>query len=146
VDFHHSFKGACIGTYDGKEALFNIYNNKVHIYEINHHLSQIICYRIYRSDVEGNTVLLADRIIGTSFIDDSWSQTFAGTYRFGISPVFANGNESEIVWSDPIESVFDAIEENDGSTEQSIQKVIENGQIIIIKDGKRYNITGQRLN
>jgi len=146
VDFHHGFKGACIGTYDGKEALFNIYNNKVHIYEINHHLSQIIGYRIYRSDVEGNTVLLADRIIGTSFIDDSWSQTFAGTYRFGISPVFANGNESEIVWSDPIESVFDAIEENDGSTEQSIQKVIENGQIIIIKDEKRYNVSGQRLN
>ena len=146
MDFHYNFKGACIGTYDEKEALFIIYSSKVHIYEINHHLSQIVGYCIYRSDANGNTVKLADRMTGISFIDNSWTQTFSGTYRFGISSVFSNGNESEIVWSDPIESVFDAIEENDGSTEQSIQKVIENGQIIIIKDGKRYNITGQRLN
>ena len=146
MDFHYNFKGACIGTYDEKEALFIIYSSKVHIYEINHHLSQIVGYCIYRSDANGNTLKLADRMTGISFIDNSWTQTFSGTYRFGISSVFSNGNESEIVWSDPIESVFDAIEENDGSTEQSIQKVIENGQIIIIKDGKRYNITGQRLN
>jgi hypothetical protein len=28
----------------------------------------------------------------------------------------------------------------------SVQKVLENGQIIIIKDGKRYNVQGQKLN
>ena len=149
VDFHHNSKGTCIGTYNGKEALFIVYNNKVHIYEINHHLSQIVGYRIYRSDNDGNTVMLADRVTGTSFIDNSWTQTFAGTHRFGISSVFANGNESEILWSDPIESVFDAIEENEGgtkiSTNPSVQKVIEDGQVIIIKDGKRYNVSGQRL-
>ena len=148
MDFHHGSKGACIGTFEGKEALFIIYSNKVHIYEISHHLSQIIGYRIYRSDIEGNTVLLADRIVGNSFIDNSWSQTFAGTYRFGISSVFANGNESEIIWSNPIESPFDGIEENDGNQqvpEQPVQKIIENGQIIIIKDGKRYSVSGQRL-
>ena len=143
-------KGACIGAFEGKEALFFNYDNKVHIYEISHHLSQIIGYRLYRANSEGNTVMLADEIAGNSFIDHTWSQTTAGTYRFGISSVFSNGNESEIIWSNPIESTFDAIEENDGgketSTDASIQKVIEDGKVIIIKDGKRYNISGQQLN
>jgi hypothetical protein len=64
--------------------------------------------------------------------------------------VFANGNESDIVWSDPIESTFDDIDENhdgpEGTTSQTVQKIIENGQVVIIKEGKRYNVSGQRLN
>jgi hypothetical protein len=107
-------------------------------------------YRIYRTDDEGNTVMLADGIAGNSFSDHTWNQTLAGSYRFGISSVFANGNESEILWSNPIESVFDAIEEiDDGKeiyTDPSVQKVIEDGHIVIIKDGKRYNVSGQHLN
>jgi hypothetical protein len=41
------------------------------------------------------------------------------------------------------------IDENDGNQEDtgpSVQKVLEEGQIIILKDGKRYNVSGQQLN
>ena len=143
-------KDACVGEYEGKDALFVISGNTLCIYEIKTNLSQIMGYRIYRTDDEGNTVMLADGIASNSFSDHTWNQTLAGSYRFGISSVFANGNESEILWSNPIESVFDAIEENDDGkeiyTDPSVQKVIEDGHIVIIKDGKRYNVSGQHLN
>lgn len=39
------------------------------------------------------------------------------------------------------------IEENDGlQQDKQVQKIYENGQIVIIKDGKRYNAKGQQLN
>ena len=113
-------------------------------------MSQIVGYRIYRSNSEGDTVMLADGVTGNSFIDHTWEQTIAGTYRFGISSVFANGNESEILWSNTIVSTFDGINENnidyEVPTDPSVQKVIEDGRIVIIKDGKRYSVSGQRLN
>jgi hypothetical protein len=37
-------------------------------------------------------------------------------------------------------------ENNEGPNMQPVQKVFENGQIVIIKDGKRYTVTGQHLN
>ena len=150
VNFNQRINGCCIGQYDGKESLFIVYQNKVHIYEIKCHLSQIVGYRIYRSNSEGDTVMLADGVTGNSFIDHTWEQTIAGTYRFGISSVFANGNESEILWSNTIVSTFDGINENnidyEVPTDPSVQKVIEDGHIVIIKDGKRYSVSGQRLN
>jgi hypothetical protein len=36
-------------------------------------------------------------------------------------------------------------EQLDGDQTNEVQKVIENGQLIIIKDGQRYNIHGQRI-
>ena len=143
-------KDASVGKYEDKDALFVIVDNTVRIYEIKSNLSQIVGYRIYRSDSEGDTVILADGVAGNSFIDYTWSQTLAGTYRFGISSVFANGNESEILWSNTIVSTFDGIDENnidyEDSTDPSVQKVFEDGQIVIIKDGKRYSVSGQTLN
>lgn len=38
-----------------------------------------------------------------------------------------------------------SIEENEMPTTQHVEKVFENGQVVIIKDGKRYSITGQAL-
>ena len=39
------------------------------------------------------------------------------------------------------------IEENDGAQQdKQVQKIYENGQIVIIKDGKKYNVKGQQLN
>jgi hypothetical protein len=148
ADFQHDFKGACIGQYDGKESLFIVYQNKVHIYEINCHLSQIVGYRIYRSNSEGDTVMLADGAAGNSYIDHTWDQTIAGIYRFGISEVYFNGVESEIIWSEPIEKTDIGIDENQGQEmpKQKVQKVFEDGKIVIIKNGKRYTITGQLLN
>ena len=143
-------KDASVGKYEGKDALFVIVGNTIHIYEIKSNFTQIVGYRIYRAQEGGETIMLADGIGGASYTDFTWNLTFAGTYRFGISSVFANGNESDIVWSDPIESTFDDIDENhdgpEGTTSQTVQKIIENGQVVIIKEGKRYNVSGQRLN
>ena len=94
--------GACPGKYDGKDAAFIVINDTVYIFEINHNLSQIIGYRIYRSDSEGHTIMLANEIGGASYIDPTWNTVNNGVYQYGISSVFANGVESEIVWSNPI--------------------------------------------
>ena len=93
--------------------------------------------------------MLADGVAGNSYIDHTWDQTIAGIYRFGISEVYFNGVESEIIWSDPIVKTDYGIDENTDNQEDtglSVQKVLEDGQIIIIKDGKRYNVSGQQLN
>jgi hypothetical protein len=93
-------------------------------------------------------VTLDDESTGTSFIDSTWNDAPAGMYRFGISEVYFNDTESEIIWSDFIEKRGFGINENDGSEvpQQQVQKVFEDGHIVIIKDGKRYSITGQQLN
>ena len=142
-------KGASVEKYEDKDALFVIVDNTIRIYEIKSNLSQIVGYRIYRAQEDGDTIMLADGIGGTTYTDSTWNLTFAGTYCFGISSVFANGNESEIIWSNPIESPFDDIEEDNGNqqiSKQTVQKIVENGQVVIIKDGKRYNVSGQILN
>ena len=148
IAFQHNFKGACIGQHKGKEALFVVYSNKIHIYERNGHLSQIEGYRIYRADSEGNSVMLADEVTNTSYIDHTWNEAQAGEYHFGISEVYHNGVESEIIWSDTIVKTDFGIDENGNQedSEPSVQKVIEDGHIVIIKDGKRYSVSGQTLN
>jgi hypothetical protein len=139
--------GACTAKYDDKDALIFAVNDTLRIYEIESTLAQIIGYRIYRADSEGNTVMLADHVDGSDYIDNTWNDALAGMYRFGISMVFANGVESETIWSEFIEKTDYGIgESNDDSTSSAVQKVVENGQIIIIKDGKRYSIMGQQLN
>ncbi len=139
--------GACTGKYEGKDALFIAIGFGIRIYEIKCRLEQIIGYRIYRSDSEGNAMMLADNVAGSSYIDETWGNTLAGEYRFGISEVFANGIESEIIWSDPIVKTDFGTNENHGeSVDQSVQKRLENGHIVIIKDGKHYTISGQQLN
>ena len=147
-----SIKSASMGKYDGKDALFvvadyNAYQRTVLIYEINSQLEQINHYRLYRADSEGHTILLADEITGSSYLDSTWNDIPTGMYRFGISSAFANGVESEIIWSEPIEKTDIGINEVIVKPENSsVQKVFENGQIVIIKDGKRYTVTGQKLN
>ena len=139
--------GACTGKYDGKDAMFIANDHSILIYEIKSRLEQIIGYRIYRADSEGNTVMLADNFAGSSYIDETWGNALAGEYKFGISEVFANGIESEIIWSNAIMKTDFGTDENLYQPEgPSVQKVIENGHIVIIKDGKRYTLTGQQLN
>ena len=148
IAFQHNFKGVCIGQHKGKEALFVVYSNKIHIYERNGHLSQIVGYRIYRANSEMDTIMLADGVTNPSYIDTTWNDAPTGEYRFGISSVFSNGVESEIIWSDTIIKTDYGIpeNENDHPTDPSVQKLIEDGKIVIIKDGKRYNVSGQTLN
>jgi len=150
----HSIVGACIGKYHGKDAAFFIVdeyvaaNPSVYIYEINSHLAPISHYRLYRADNEGSSVMLADEVTSTSYIDSTWNEAQAGSYRFGISEVYFNGTESEIIWSDTIVKTDFGMDENGNqeSPEPSVQKVIEDGHIVIIKDGKRYSVLGQTLN
>ena len=148
-------ESACVGKYNGKDALFvatyNYFSDNYYIYifEIACHLARIMHYRLYRSDSEGNIMMIADEVTETSFIDSTWNEIQAGNYRFGISEVYFNGIESEIIWSDSIVKTDFGIDENGNNledTEPSVQKVIEDGQIVIIKEGKRYNVTGQKLN
>ncbi len=140
--------GAHIGKYDGKDAMFIAIGFSIRIYEIKSRLEQIMGYRIYRADSEGNSLMLADEVTSTSYIDYTWNEAQAGEYRFGISEVYANGVESEIIWSDTIVKTDFGIDENGNqeSQEPSVQKVIEDGHIVIIKDGKRYSVSGQILN
>ena len=140
--------GAHIGKYDGKDAMFIAIGFSIRIYEIKSRLEQIMGYRIYRADNEGNSVMLADEVTSTSYIDHTWNEAQAGEYRFGISEVYANSVESEIIWSDTIVKTDFGIDENGNqeSQEPSVQKVIEDGHIVIIKDGKRYSLSGQTLN
>ena len=134
------------GKYDGKDAMFVTIDSTVRIYEIRSTLSQITGYRIYRADNNEHTTMLAEDVSESSFIDSTWKDALAGLYRYGISSVFSNGVESEIIWSDFIEKTNFAIDENiDHLTDPTVQKVIENGHIVIIKDGKRYTMMGQEL-
>ena len=155
LNFYGNPINASFAQYDGKDAIFIThadysYNSfSISIFEINSHLAPILHYRLYRADSEGNTVMLADEVDGTSFIDSTWNEATPGMYRFGISEVYFNGVESEIIWSDTIKKSGIGIEENDSgqeAPEPSVRKVIEDGHLIIIKDGKRYSVTGQQLN
>ena len=144
-DSIYSF-GNFTAKYDDKDAMFFVFHNNICIYEINSPLSQIIAYRIYRADSGGNIEML-DETDGTSYTDETWGNVLADLYRFGVSMVYANGVESEIIWSDLIEKTDYGIEENgQEASEQAVQKIFEDGKIVIIKDGKRYTVTGQRLN
>ena len=157
MDYVGYAEGGCIGKYDGKDAAFVIvktyYSYEVSIYsiciyEINCHLAPIQHYRIYRADSEGHIVMLADEVTETSYIDSTWNSANAGLYRFGISEVYYNGSESEIIWSNTLEKTDFGIEENEEEElkDEPVIKVFENGHIVIIKDGKRYTMTGQQLN
>ena len=138
--------GACTGKYQGKDALFVAIGFGIRIYEIKCRTEHIISYRIYRADSHGNTVTLAEEVTESSYLDTSWNQATAGTYRFGISELYCNGTESEIIWSDYIEKTGFGIGENGSDTTiPTAKKVFEDGQIVLIKDGKRYTVTGQEL-
>ena len=143
--WEYSLDGASIGKYDGKDALFICTQDYVLIYEIKNTLAQIMDYRLYRAREGGETIIIADEFVGNSYADTTWSCANAGVYRYGICSVFANGVESEIVWSNPIVKTNYDIEEHETPATSNVQKVYENGQIVIIKDGKRYNIKGQEI-
>ena len=56
---------------------------------------------------------------------------------------FADGTRAKTVWIVPND--YNIVDEHDGlQAESSVQKAFENGHIVIIRDGKRYNVTGQQ--
>ena len=93
--------------------------------------------------------MLADEFTKSQFVDTTWNSISPGSYRYGASSVFFEGTESDIIWSDTIVKTGHGINENESGQEDaepSIQKVIEDGHIVIIKDGKRFSVSGQQLN
>lgn len=144
IDLGTSF-GAHLGKYNGQDALFVCYSDSVNIYNIRSNIRPIAHYRLYRADNEGNVTRIADEIIDTSYPDPTWSDLDVGLYKFGISSVYTNGNESSIKWSVPIPKGNYDIQENDDPEHPTVKKILENGKIVIIKNGKRFNITGQEL-
>ena len=137
--------GCCIGTYQGETALFVCYENDIKIFKVLNKFEQILHYRIYRIDHKGNTVILSDDVNSSFYIDSTWNDADVGLYRFGVSEVYLNGSESEIVWSNPLTKGNYDIDEHTDPHEDTVQKVFENGQIVIIKEEKRYSITGQEI-
>lgn len=142
--------GCCIGEYQGQTAMFVCYENSVKVFQVSPFFEptvfdQIVHYRIYRVDEKGNSVMLSDEVTGNSFIDSSWNDATVGLYQYGISEVYRNGNESDITWSTPIPKGNYDINETTSPDGLSVQKVIEDGLVVIIKDGKKFNITGQEI-
>lgn len=140
--------GACLATYDGKEAMVFSMDSTLCFYEIRSTLgnnSQILSYRIYRVDSEGNTVMIADEVVGTSYTDTSWDTVFNGLYRYGICSVYVNGNESEVVWSNPIAKTNYGTDEMVDPIVPSVQKIVENGHLFILVNGKKYTVMGQEV-
>ena len=141
--------GTSYGSYicyqEGKPVMYVCYDNDVKLYGISDAIRPwpITHYRLYRSDDKGNVTLLSDETIGTSYTDSTWSELGVGLYRFGISSVYGNGNESDIVWSNALAKGNYDVDDIQDSEEPSVIKAYENGRIVIIKDGKKYNITGQ---
>ena len=68
-------------------------------------------YRVYRTACSNNgpyttanTVMLADNLTGSPYIDETWNNVAAGSYKFGVS-VLQDGNESEIDWSNCLDKL-----------------------------------------
>lgn len=54
---------------------------------------------------------------------------------------FADGTPAKTVWIVP--NSYNMVDEHEVQVGSSVQKVFENGHIVIIRDGKRYNVMGQ---
>lgn len=59
-------------------------------------------YRVYRTDfyndgpfTEDNTVLVADGVSDTLYIDDTWGNTDIGVYKYGVSKVYEGNRDVE---------------------------------------------------
>ena len=140
--------GSCLGNYEGEEILYIASNHSIRMYRIHPVLTAIApieSYRLYRADSEGNTVLLADGIHGSSYTDTTWSDALAGIYRFGIGMVFANGNESEVIWSDQIVKTDYGVNDIQAPSHPTIQKIVENGRLYLLVNGKKYTVMGQEV-
>ena len=62
-------------------------------------------YRVYRTDyfnygpfTAENTVLVADNVTETSYIDETFGELPMGTYKYGVSCVYEGNRESRITW------------------------------------------------
>ena len=67
---------------------------------------QIQYYKVYRTNCgnngpynSSNTTTIATQQTGSSYIDNTWQSLGFGSYKFGVSYVTTEGNESNIIWS-----------------------------------------------
>jgi len=64
---------------------------------------QIVRYCVHRLNNSGDDVVLANFPHDYSYVDVAWARLKPGLYKYGISSVYANGEESPVVWSESIE-------------------------------------------
>jgi hypothetical protein len=109
------------------------YDQPGHVYREEFVLMHEACYRMTVRDAAGEGM-------GTGIfqVKDSNNQV---VFRGGYSDCKFTYEIATELHSDG--SV--GVEEIEQPSSSTVYKVIENGQLIIIKDGERYNINGQRL-
>ncbi len=106
--------------------------------------SQCKEYRLWRADDHLSSIVEVS-IEGTSYIDTTWQSLAVGRYSYGVGMIFENGHESGPIWSEPLIKGNYDINETHSPDGPTVQKVFQNGQIVIIKDGKKYTIKGQTV-
>lgn len=119
---------------DTDEVEYNFtFDEPNHVYREDFVLSHEACYRLTVRDTSGDGM-------GSGFfqVKDSNNQV-----------VFRGGNSGyEFTYERATELHSDGsvgIGETNQPASSKVYKVIENGQLIIVKDGERYNINGQRI-
>ena len=136
--------GSFVGKYMGHDAIYVIDDHSVRIYRMVNVFSRCNQYRLWR-DGDHVLIVIEDSIEGTSYIDRTWQSLGVGRYSYGVGMIFENSHESTLIWSEPLIKGNYDINETPSPEGPTVQKVFENGQIVIIKDGKKYNITGQEI-
>ena len=117
----------------GEVELYLTFDQSNHVYREDFVLSQAACYRLTMLDAAGEG-------LGSGFfqVKDSNNQV---VFRGGISGYAFTYDIATELQCDG----FVSVEEAEQPDACEVQKVVENGQLIIIKDGQRYNINGQKL-
>ena len=136
--------GSFVGKYMGHDAIYVIDDHSVRIYRMVNVFSQCKEYRLWRADDYLSNIIEVS-IEGTSYIDRTWQSLGVGRYSYGVGMIFENSHESTLIWSEPLIKGNYDINETPSPEGSTVQKVFENGQIVIIKDGKKYTITGQTI-
>jgi hypothetical protein len=136
--------GSHVGKYMGHDAIYVVDGHTVRIYRMVNVFSQCKEYRLWRADDYLSNIIEVS-IEGTSYIDRTWQSLGVGRYSYGVGMIFENSHESTLIWSEPLIKGNYDINETPSPEGPTVQKVFENGQIVIIKDGKKYTITGQTI-
>ena len=107
------------------------------------------CYRVYRTDAYNagpytpdNTVLVADEITDTLFIDVSWPDVEMGMYKYGVSCVYSGNRESEISWGEMHQQPSSAVVLEGNNRDATFSDDFESGMdnwTTIDADGDGYN-------
>ncbi|MBR4156329.1 MAG: choice-of-anchor J domain-containing protein [Bacteroidales bacterium] len=70
-------------------------------------IPEISCFKVYREEITpGEEIaedLLAENITDTTYVDATWASVTQGVYRYGVSVVYTDSNETPVVWSNNLD-------------------------------------------